>query len=301
MYDRNTNLLLRLRWLPALPLAVFALAFGLRVGSAPGIPPPAGANVAAPVWPEDIRPSSAAWDRFRPLGSTVASGGPLGGQFRLAGTFFSFIGPELNQVQRRTAILDDLKAGEQHLVAEGDLIGEVEVRRIYQESIVLHAQGRDEELWLSFGDASPSQAAAAQPAKPLDFEDMPALEVSRFGKRIGENRWVLQREALLAYYQELMDDPQRLAGVFMSMQAVPDPGEESGTNGFALDPQGEESFFAAMGLKRGDVIKEVNSMRMVSQRRGEYLFREFFENRLNAFVFDVDREGQREKLVYLIR
>ena len=33
----------------------------------------------------------------------------------------------------------------------------------------------------------------------------------------------------------------------------------------------------------------------------EYMLREFVQGRLNAFVFDIERAGKPEKLIYLIR
>ena len=65
--------------------------------------------------------------------------------------------------------------------------------------------------------------------------------------------------------------------------------------------EGEPDFFKAVGLQNGDVIRKVNSMNMTSQRRAEYLMGEFFKNRLNAFVFDIERQGQPQKLIYLLR
>ena len=54
------------------------------------------------------------------------------------------------------------------------------------------------------------------------------LETSRFGKRIGEARWVMQKEALVGYYQELLDDPERIAAIYMSMKPDYIDGEVAG-------------------------------------------------------------------------
>ncbi len=56
-----------------------------------------------------------------------------------------------------------------------------------------------------------------------------------------------------------------------------------------------------MGLRDGDVVRKVNSMRMTSQRRAEYFIGEFVQDRLGAVVIDVERDGQPQKLVYLVK
>ena len=126
-----------------------------------------------------------------------------------------------------------------------------------------------------------------------------ALEVSKFGKRIAENRWVLNRESLLAYYDEVMDDPERVAALFVSLKPDYDPANQ--IKGYYLESEGEQEFFRSVGLAEGDVIRKVNSMNMTSQKRAEFFIGEFVKNRMNAIVIDIDREGQAEKLIYLVR
>jgi type II secretory pathway component PulC len=71
--------------------------------------------------------------------------------------------------------------------------------------------------------------------------------------------------------------------------------------GYRLDIEGEERFFKDVGMKPGDVVRKVNSMAMVSQSRAEFFIREFVKGNLGAVVLDIERQGQPEKLVYLIR
>lgn len=253
-------------------------------------------NTATPLPPD-------AWQAIRTAGRPPATGGPLAERFRLAGTFFLYgeATEDGNPQERRRAILDDLSAKAQLLVQENQEVDGYLITRIEQDRIRLQRDGTEYELTLSFSPVS-GAALAAQPggqkSENVSMEDMPALETSRFGKRVGENRWVMKRDELLRYYAELLDDPERIANVYASLKPEY---KENEIQGYYLNTEGEGDFFRAIGLQEGDVVRRVNSMRMVSQRRAEYFISEFMKNRVNALVFDVERDGNEQKLIYLIR
>ena len=218
--------------------------------------------------------------------------GPLARRFRLAGTFFAIGG---NQ-QSRKAIIDDLQRKEQQLVAEGDLLDQsVSVVSIFPERIIVRAGGVDEELRLSFAKNRPLPGVTNQ----NDQMTAAASEMlNRFGKRVGETRWVLKREELLKYYAELLNNTDRLAKVFDSLKPVYRADKIAG---YTLIVEGESDMFSAFGLKQSDVIRTVNKMPMISQSRAEYFIREFVNNRANGFVLGIEREGKPQQLIYLVR
>ncbi len=126
------------------------------------------------------------------------------------------------------------------------------------------------------------------------------LDSNRFGNRVGDTRWEFNRQAILDYYQEVMDNPERLASLFLAMEA--DRDTEGKVAGYKLNLDvGEKDFYTQVGLQQGDVVRKVNSMRMTSQRRAEYFIGEFVQNRLGAVVIDVERNGEAKKLIYLIK
>ena len=106
-------------------------------------------------------------------------------------------------------------------------------------------------------------------------------------------------DKLVEYYKELMDEPDRLVKVFDSLKPLYD-GQRRIT-GYVLGVEGEKEFFDAVGLKEGDIVRSVNSMKMTSQSRAEYFIGEFIKGRLGALVLDVERGGEPKKLIYLIR
>ena len=132
-----------------------------------------------------------------------------------------------------------------------------------------------------------------------EAEDGVILSESAYGQQISESRWIMSRDALMGYYRDVLSEPERVASLYMSMKGVRD--DEGEPAGFRLEPAGENDFFAAVGLKEGDVIRRVNSMNMTSQPRAEYFLSEFVQDRLSAVVIDVDRDGETAQLIYLLR
>lgn len=260
------------------------------------------ADVGRPVWPAAVTLPADGWQVFQRAGEQGGgSAGPVASRYRLAGTFFLFADATTEGGEdRRRAILDDLTRGQQALVGEGEMVDEFEVTHVFPDHIVLRQGAAEYVLTLSFGEAEPAAASggSTQAVAAASTDEEPALETNRFGKRVGFNRWVYSRNELMGYYQQLLDDPERIASLYLSLK--PDYKDEQ-IAGYRFDPEGEEEFFRTIGLQPGDVVRKVNSMNMTSQKRAEYFIGEFVKNRLNAFVFDIEREGKPEKLIYLIR
>ena len=269
----------------------------------PNIPAKRSPIVALPVWPQ----IDAQMLRFegctfkKQIGEQVAANlGPLARRFRLAGTFFA----ASSYQQSCKAIIDDIQKKTQSLVAEGDNLDQnILVVSIFKDRVILRennpdlAGSRDEHLWLSFAGGEKAGKSANQPGTDV-IPGQADTTLVRFGKRTGERRWVLERSAVIQYYEELLGHPDRLAKVFESLKPVYKTGKIAG---YTLDVEGEGEVFRAFGLKQGDVIRQVNSMPMISQSRAEYFINEFVKNRVNGFVIDIEREAKPEKTIYLVR
>ena len=287
------------RWLVLLVTAAAVLGYVVLYRRLPVVPPPETAPETVFTWPAARVPDADAWSVFQPAaGPMPADLSPLARRFRLAGTFFSIGEEGQPEMTSRLAILDDLEKKEQFLVREQETLDDVQVMRILQDHIVLSAHGQQEELWLSFHGTGADGKPIAKPGGPAAPYEEPTLEQNRFGRRVGETRWVLSRQALMEYYQELANDPERIAALYMTMK--PDYQNDK-IAGYVVDIEGEQDFLDAVGLKQSDVIRKVNSMNMTSQRRAEYFISEFVQERVSAVVLDVEREGKEQKLIYLIR
>jgi len=197
----------------------------------------------------------------------------------------------------RKAILDDREQGAQILVGEGETLGPVRVERVWADRVVLNADGETIELRLSYREGG--AAAPATPEETEGAEETPALEISRFGRRVGESRWELSRSALMDYYRELLDEPERIARMYETFEPVYEA--EGRIGGYRLAIKGEEEFLGHVGLREGDVVRAVNSLHMTSQSRAEFFLREFAQGRLDAVVMEIERDGAPQKLVYLIQ
>jgi len=254
-------------------------------------------------WPT-IAPDKFDFDAsvFKKTSSDASAMMPQGSaakRFRLAGTFFA-VG--LNQ-QSRKAILDDLQKKEQILVAEGDLIdhvpqgvpdNETRVVSIMSDRIIVRRGAIDEQIMLCFAGNSQSNAQQAAYSAAVAEGNIQ----NRFGKRVGDKRWVLTRSELMNYYKEVLNNTDRLAKIYDSLKPVY---HENKIAGYTLQVEGEGDMFTALGLQQGDVIRQVNSMPMTSQTRAEYFIGEFVKNRVNGFVLDIERSGRKEKLIYMVR
>ncbi|MBN1556987.1 MAG: hypothetical protein JW951_02435 [Lentisphaerae bacterium] len=291
-------------WLPRAAALAAALAcvagtwLALRALDLPSADTAPAPGPAVPAWAAPGDAAGADWSVFRGRGGgddADAAAGALSSRFRLAGTFFAF---EAEAGESRKAILDILGKGIQAIVAEGDTVDGVEVARVFREGVVLREGAREEQLWLSFSQRGGSREAAG--GGPGEAGGPDAGAADRFGgRRIGPNRWVFSRAALMDYYRELMDDPERLVAVFDSLKPLYD--EDNRISGYTLGVEGEETFFDAVGLREGDIVRSVNSMKMTNRRRAEYFIEEFVNDRANAFVLDVERDGTQEKLIYQVR
>jgi len=240
-------------------------------------------NVTGSVWTVLAVPSSA------------GVGSPVTGtrRFRLAGTFL--IDGTDAQAQRK-AILDDGVRREQQIVGEGDTIAEARVEHIFYDHVTLRIGGIAQDVWLDFSRShgpvvAPSNLVAAATA---------VVTTNRFGGvKLQADRWQFSRQGLLNYYQELLEEPDRMVAVFDSLKPV--RAADSKITGYVVGVEGEADFFKAVGLNNGDVVRQVNSVPMTSRRRAEFFIDQFLKDRMNVMVLDIERDGQPAKQVYLVR
>ncbi len=224
--------------------------------------------------------------------------GKLAKRFRLAGTFFVY---NSSGKDSRKAILDDLQSSTQHIVSEDDQIDSIRVMQVFRNRIVLRDKTHQEELWMSFSGHDNDAAKDKNNSSIAEDDSTTGEKISnRFGiRKVGKQRWVLDRKKLMGYYQELMDNPERLVQVFDSLKPLYN--ENSKITGYQLGVEGENEFFDAIGFKEGDVVRSVNSIPMENRRRAEYFIKEFVNDRSNAFVLKMERNGKEQKFIYQVR
>jgi hypothetical protein len=201
------------------------------------------------------------------------------------------------------ALVDDEESGRQHLVSVGDELGPFRIREISPETMVFGIDNRNWELEMT-GRVRPRAVRRGTPStedgESVAWEDMPALETSPFGKRVGDNQWVIEREPVMEYVRDLVENPARAISLYDSFRGVEQENQDL-LDGFRIQKRGEHDFFRAMGLEDGMIIRSANMMEMDHQVRAEIIMREFIRGELDAVVLQVDENGERKGMIYIIR
>ncbi len=245
--------------------------------------------------PPQTEPSSVTGEFWNVLQSHAGkmvqpvAGNPAPDRFRLAGTF----SVEGLGVPQPKAILDDSIKRDQFIVAEGDRLDEVTIKKIYYDHVVLETPLGSRELWMEFA----GRAQTGTVATATNQIETAAVGTNKFGCiKTQDNRWRFSRKPLLDYYQELLDEPDRMVAVFDTMKPVRD--ERNKITGYVVGLEGEKDFFDAVGLQQGDIVRSVNSVAMTHRRRAESFIDQFLKDKLNAVVLEVERDGKVTKQVY---
>ena len=264
-----------------------------------------GVEAAEPLeWPAARAVPLRHWSAFRtdPASSVgvLPGGNATNCPLRLAGIFVAMEETGAAGLSAfRKAIIDDLVARRQYLVGEQEMAGPARVLRIFNNHVLIQYEGHTRELWLTFAgkDRTALAGAGAAAVTPAGDAEPEPLEVSKYGRRVGDTRWIMKREALMSFYREMLDNPERIAKLYETFK--PDYAEGR-VSGYRLGIEGEKDFLEGVGLREGDVVRKVNSMNMTSQSRAEFFIGEFVKERLGAVVLDIERDGEPRKLVYLI-
>ncbi len=222
--------------------------------------------------------------------------GPLSNRFRLAGTV---LGGNLPM-----AVIDDKATVCQRVVHAGQEVAEgsgIIVAGVLADRVLLSGPNGTETLFLERAGSLKNQTSSARTGAASVLS---ADAASAFGGReVFPNRWEFSRDALMNYYSELRDEPERLLSVFDSMDPVYE-NDEAGRpyiDGYVVDVEGESKFFEAAGLKNGDIVRAVNSVPMTNRRKAEAFISDFVLGGGGMYVLEVERDGEITKFVYEIK
>ena len=222
----------------------------------------------------------------------VTAGSSASDRFRLAGTF-SIEGFGVSQPK---AILDDTVKHDQFIVIEGDRLDDVTIKKIFYDHVILDTPTGSRDIWMEFSGQSQTSSVSVVSNQMVATTS----GTNKFGcVKVQDNRWQFSRKPLLDYYQELLDEPDRMVAVFDTMKPVRD--EQNKITGYVVGLEGEKDFFDAVGLQQGDILRSVNSVEMTNRRRAESFIDQFLKDKLNAVVLEVERGGKVTKQVYQMR
>lgn len=97
------------------------------------------------------------------------------------------------------------------------------------------------------------------------------------------------------YYNEIKDREERYSAVFDTLAPLYYTDEADGKEkieGYRVDICGEEEFFKAIGFHQGDVIREVNGIKMTNRYAAEALIGRFISNDLDFVHVKLERDGE---------
>lgn len=249
--------------------------------------------------------TGADWTLFRNIrGGTSSSLGSLAQRFRLAGIFCWSAGEIENDTSVRKAIIDNLRTKQEYVASEGEVLDGVTVSKILEKSVVLSEGASEEELSMAYAGAGTGAVASVSSTGTVDtVAGEKIISTNRFGAYVGDNRWILSRTSLLSYVEELKESPTRVSQLFDSMEPVYVTASDGRrlVDSYALHVVGEKEFYDSVGLQEGDVVRRVNTMPVTSKRRAMFWIDEFRAGRANAFVMDVERNGNPVRIEYMMR
>ena len=113
----------------------------------------------------------------------------------------------------------------------------------------------------------------------------------RYSKKIGENRWVISREAVL----NALDD---MGSVLTSARLTPRV-KGGAVEGFLVTEIKPRGIMDAVGLKNGDILKRVNGYEMTSPERAVQVLTALKGE--TSFELDIVRNGQPRSFHYEVR
>lgn len=279
-----------------LALALAAALFGLALLHAGDERLAAAAPPPSPPWhetPASLNPDFSVLRGPADVGASTNATAFLDA-FRYVGSFFFSRGDD--ETMRR-GVLSYLPENRQEIVSDGTVVAGVRVKRIGEDHIVLEKNGVEGTLTLGNGD-TPMMHSYLDQASTGDAAAGPRR--TRFGEQTDDGVWTLEKEALQAYYDELLEEPERLLQVFDSM--APLYSEDGGSiEGYQLQAVGEQAFFEAVGVREGDIVRKVNALPMTNRGRAEFFIRQVVQDRVSAIVIDIERDGTPKRLVYQLR
>lgn len=277
--------------LAAAAVCVLRLAFSMRSQES-GVPPPTSASLEfASLLP---RGAFECIEPFGGDGKTDAAAkyfAGLQGRLRLAGFKLNRANPE------NSAAIIDIADGDSHrqgIYRKGaKVIPAVFVAGVGTNSVALSTPHGPCTLFLSRrGNGAVVAGAEGAPS----IQEFASGAVSRLaGAETSPGTWHFRRQDVMDYYNEIKEREERYTAVFDTLAPLYYTDEADGREkieGYRVDICGEEEFFKAIGFRQGDVIREVNGVRMTNRYAAEALIGRFISNDLDFVHVKLERDGE---------
>lgn len=196
---------------------------------------------------------------------------------------YKLIGTVVGPVEKSFAIIVIPGKKKQVLYHQGDNIDGVIITKVKRTRVILNNKGRKEVLEMNFDD--PSKGGGVNTFKERFSSTTEGIT------RISANSFILDKK-----------EAERLSGnvtQFMTQVRVVPNVVKGKPSGYKLLNIKRGSLIEKMGLKNGDIVREING---TSINKPEEAFQAYQQLKNGgSFVLDIDRRGKKETIHYEVR
>ncbi|MBW2057665.1 MAG: hypothetical protein JRH07_03495 [Deltaproteobacteria bacterium] len=182
------------------------------------------------------------------------------------------------------AIIEDRSTQKEDLYHIGDMVlGQAKVMQIYRDRVVVLREGKKEVIEL-FANKEESKRRSRKAASPKHKP----LILGKGIRRVGANRWSVSREAIESAKANMSE-------LMTQIRIIPNF-TEGRPDGFKLLSIKRGSLFDRLGLRNGDVIREINGVFLDSPQKAIEIYGELESGR--TISVGISRGGREQILNY---
>lgn len=188
------------------------------------------------------------------------------------------------------AVIEDVAARKQDIYQLGDTIHEAILIEIDRNRVVLKNGNREEVLYSFQEEEEKKRRTPQRPMRPFRQGGRQTTQVEGV-RQIDETTWRVSRESLT----EQLENFNRL---LTEVRMVPNFSDGK-PDGFRIANIRPNSFLRALGLRRGDVLKGVNGLKINSPEDAFRAYQQFQTE--STITVDIERNNTPQTLTFEIR
>lgn len=196
------------------------------------------------------------------------------------------------------ATINDKKTREKYVVSIGEEVEpEVRVASIEPDRVVFErADGALEEIFLVFSQKRTVTRSTQRPQQKRYLDGFPTDEgggdYGKMVKAVSDTEYVIDREGFQAAMSNINE-------IVTQARMVPNFTPDRQVNGFRIFRVKPRSVFRELGLRNGDVIQEVNGIKLDDPTKGLELFQTLRDQ--SNFTINLKRGNQKMTFTYTVK
>jgi general secretion pathway protein C len=184
------------------------------------------------------------------------------------------------------AVIEDKRARKEDLYRVGDMIlGEAKLVQILDDRVVILRDGNQEILDLFVEEETKGQRKTV--ATSRTSPTVPATSV----QRLGSNRWSISRDAMAAAKANTSE--------LMTQVRIAPNFNEGKPDGFKLLSIKRGSLFDQLGLRNGDVVRQINGVPLDSPEKALEIYGQLESNQ--SISVNILRRGREQTFTYELK